>query len=438
MASADPAPGPAASPGVKALELNEQLFMALYGCELINQAGIMLQVSQVVIATAQVLFHKFYHKKQRTMKEFPPFHLAMACIYLSTKVEEEKRRHRDILNVFDRLNKKRTLPEGARIMVLDPHGRRYGQWKQQMMKFELLILSELGYMLSFEHPHKFILNYINVLEAGEEVAQKAWSYLNDLMRLPHILEWEKKPEVLACSAIFLAARNLQHKLPDNPPWYELFEATKPEMEKVAMMIMELYEIPKLHFENLKDEPNLDGALKRLDDMPTLPPLPPKQQQALARKKKLEAKKKAAAAAADDKAKAKESPTKPASKSRSQDAARPAAPAPAKPPSPAPKRSRSASGRRSPSTSLSVNSTPADPRPRSADAGGKERSRKRKRKYDDSSDDASVGAEPARSASREKRPKKKRRRKDGKRKKRSRSRDPTRKKRKKSKKGHRRR
>lgn len=267
------------------LNLNRDLKVALFGCELINQAGIMLQVTQVVIATAQVLYHRFYRKKKRTHKDFPPFHVGMACVYLATKVEEEKRRHRDILNVFDRLQKKRA---GKPLNVLDPYGKRYSKWKNFMMKLELIILCDLGYMMKVDHPHKFILNYINVLEAGEKVAQKAWSYLNDSLRIPKVVEI--KPEVMACSAIFLAARHLQVKLPDNPAWYSLFNATRKEIETVSRMIMELYKIPKIHFEKLEDESNPDDEIQRLKKM-TLPTAPQKKSKSDARGDKKDKKKK---------------------------------------------------------------------------------------------------------------------------------------------------
>lgn len=237
-----------------ALEVNRELYVALYGAELINQAGIMLQLSQVVIATAQVIYHRFYrglNGKSRSVKEFPPFLVAMACMYLATKVEEEQRRHRDILNVFDRLQKKRLAGKGRPLNVLDPYGKRYSKWRGYLMKLELVILCDLGYMLKTEHPHKYILHYVNVLDAGAEVAQKAWSYLNDSLRLPQTIDI--RPEVLACASIFLAARHLKLKLPADPPWYNLFEAQKKDVEETANMIMALYTIPRHRFEKMDGE-----------------------------------------------------------------------------------------------------------------------------------------------------------------------------------------
>lgn len=235
----------------KTLEWNQDLFVALYGTELINKAGIMLELSQVVIASAQVLYHRFFRGirlKKRSIQEYHPFHVAMACVYLGTKVEEEKRGHRDVLNVFDRIDKKDTKKP---LSVLDPFGKRYRRWKYSLLKLELIILCNLGYRLKFEHPHKFILNYINVLEADEKVAQKAWSYLNDSLRLPSTIDI--KPEVLACSAIFLAARHLQVKLPDSPPWHLLFDVTREEIKQVSKVIMEIYKVPAYYFERQKQD-----------------------------------------------------------------------------------------------------------------------------------------------------------------------------------------
>lgn len=42
--------------------------LRMYGCELIQEAGIMLGFHQVVMATGQVLLHRFYCK--RSMKNF--------------------------------------------------------------------------------------------------------------------------------------------------------------------------------------------------------------------------------------------------------------------------------------------------------------------------------------------------------------------------------
>jgi len=263
------------------LELNKELRMALYGTELINQAGIMLQMSQIVIAAAQSFYHRFYRglrRKRRSYKKYPPFLVAMTCVYLSSKVEEEKRRHRDVLNVFDRLQKKNS---NKPLNVLDPYSRRYSKWKLSMMKLELIILCDLGYQLKLKSPHKFILNYISVLEADDKVAQKAWSYLNDSLRLPGIIEI--RPELLACAAIYLAAKYFQISLRRDPPWHQLFDASKEDIEYVSRMIMELYKIPEHCFQKLDREQDPDKGSELLDKFKL--PVPPKKKKKTKKSKK---------------------------------------------------------------------------------------------------------------------------------------------------------
>lgn len=47
----------------------------------------------------------------------------MTCTYLASKLDENTRRHRDILTVFDRLLKKRSDPNKPHIRTIDPHGK---------------------------------------------------------------------------------------------------------------------------------------------------------------------------------------------------------------------------------------------------------------------------------------------------------------------------
>jgi hypothetical protein len=109
-----------------------------YGCELIQEGGILLKLPQVVMATGQVLFHRFYCKvsmteydvKVRPPRARPAGHLpapcasqprvpqdvATTCCWLASKLEEVKRRVRDILSVFHRMSRRR---EGGSLDPLD-------------------------------------------------------------------------------------------------------------------------------------------------------------------------------------------------------------------------------------------------------------------------------------------------------------------------------
>ena len=131
---------PTATPSVKdglSPEIEENL--RWLGCETMQHAASLLRVPHVAVATAQVLYQRFFYVKSFTKHHWE--HFAMACINLAAKIEEGPRRIRDVINVFhrirlDRDNKKITP------LILD---NSYINQKNQVIKAERRVLKELGF-----------------------------------------------------------------------------------------------------------------------------------------------------------------------------------------------------------------------------------------------------------------------------------------------------
>ena len=188
-------------------------------------------------------------------------HLAAGSLFLAAKVEECPRKVRDVLNVFNHLEQKRT--DAASIVPLDIYSQKYLTLKERLIRAEREILKELGFILYTEHPHKFILNYCKLLTLERDtprLAQHAWNFINDSQRTnvcikfapevtPASRVWDChgacRPalapgaypaprwhaQVICCAAIWMAARVLQLVLPPN--WWELFDAAKDDMDAVC-------------------------------------------------------------------------------------------------------------------------------------------------------------------------------------------------------------
>lgn len=220
--------------------------LRILGCELIQSSGILLKLPQVAMATAQVLFQRFYYSKSFVKHQME--HLAMACINLASKIEEAPRRIRDVINVFHHIKQimgqKKIQP-----LILD---QAYVNLKNQVIKAERRVLKELGFCVHVKHPHKIIVTYLQVLkcERNTKLIQTAWNYMNDGLRTDIFVKYD--PETIACACIYLAARQLKVVLPTKPPWFSVFtDNSEEDIHNICLTILRLYARPKPNYEELE-------------------------------------------------------------------------------------------------------------------------------------------------------------------------------------------
>ncbi|KAM0855575.1 hypothetical protein ACQ4PT_049691 [Festuca glaucescens] len=103
-----------------------------------------------------------------------------------------------------------------------------------LSRLERRVLKDLGYVCHVEHPHKFIPSYLNVLEAPE-LMQVAWNLANDSLRTTLCVRF--KSEVVACGVIYVAARRSRVPLPEDPPWWTLFDADEAGIQELDVKII---------------------------------------------------------------------------------------------------------------------------------------------------------------------------------------------------------
>jgi hypothetical protein len=181
--------------------------------------------------------------------------MAIGALFLACKVEECPRRARDVLNCFCHLCDKRA---GKTPAPVDMYSTAFVHLKDKLIRAERELLKELGFILYSEHPHKFILNYVKLLSPSKDkepaLAQAAWNFINDSQRTNVCMKYA--PEVICCAAIWFAARSVGIKLPSHttPPWWELFDAKKEDMDAVCATVTDLYSRPRAHYVKLDPPP----------------------------------------------------------------------------------------------------------------------------------------------------------------------------------------
>lgn len=193
------------------------------------------------MATAQVLYQRFYYMS--SFLRHSCLDVAMACLFLASKVEENSCRLRFIINTFDYLIKQyRGLPT----IPMETYGDEFYHMKHGLITSEMYILRNLAFNVHVQLPYGLLVNYLQCLGLSEHemVPQLSWNYLNDSFRSNvHVCY---QPPTIACACIFLASRKCQIKLPTNPPWWEVFDTSEENLTNVAGHIMNLYtyRIPK--------------------------------------------------------------------------------------------------------------------------------------------------------------------------------------------------
>ncbi|KND01998.1 uncharacterized protein SPPG_02504 [Spizellomyces punctatus DAOM BR117] len=212
--------------------------LRVFGCELIQSAGILLRLPQVATATAQVLFQRFYY--MASLKLVAVRDIAMGAVFLASKVEETPRKVKDIVNVFSWLI---DVNRGITPRVESYAGLLFNELKEGIIAGELHILCKLGFNVQVQQPHGFMMNYLQGMNMvdNEDLTQRAWNYMNDGLRTSIYVCYQ--PSTIACAVIYLAARVCKVKLPTNPPWWEVFDADLEDLENVSGHILSLYRKP---------------------------------------------------------------------------------------------------------------------------------------------------------------------------------------------------
>ncbi|KAE8679460.1 Cyclin-L1-1 [Hibiscus syriacus] len=181
--------------------------LRIYGCDLIQESGILLKLPQVVMTTGQ----------------------------------ESPRRARQAIIVFHRMECRRELSNRH----LDLYSKKFSDLKAELSRTERHILKEMGFVCHVEHPHKFISNYLATLGTPPELRQEAWNLANDSLRTTLCVRF--KSEVVACGVVYAAARRFQVPLPENPPWWKAFDAEKSGIDEVCRVLAHLYSRPKAQY-----------------------------------------------------------------------------------------------------------------------------------------------------------------------------------------------
>ncbi|KAJ7871424.1 cyclin-like protein [Mycena olivaceomarginata] len=214
-----------------------------YGCKLVHQAGLLLRQKQVAVATAQILFHRFWFVT--SMKQFGIGDIGMGALYLASKLEECPIRMRDLINVYDLLLQRdahtaKNPNTAFKYAPMSYFGSTFYELRDALVVSEMQLLKRLGFNVHVVLPYGTLINYLRVLglTSREDACTRAWGYLNDALQTP-VYALYPVPTI-AAAAILLTSRHLHIPLP--PAWWELFDVVWEDVWSVCGWVMRLYRV----------------------------------------------------------------------------------------------------------------------------------------------------------------------------------------------------
>ncbi|SCV70031.1 BQ2448_1425 [Microbotryum intermedium] len=222
----------------------------------------MLKAPQVVMATAQVLFQRFWFVT--SLKHFGIRDIGLGALFLASKLEESPIRIRDLINCYAYLlefiahhgrhsnstssSSSSSEPTPFDYVPMDYFASTFYDTKDALVVAEMQLLKRLAFQTQSSLPYGHLVNYLKVLELSsyESVVKASWGYANDMLQTPSPALYP--PSTLAVAAIYLATRKHDPPiaLPLTPePWWILFDATEEDVLDVCTRLLDLYRDWKL-------------------------------------------------------------------------------------------------------------------------------------------------------------------------------------------------
>lgn len=227
--------------------------LRILACDIVQNAGILLKLPQVVMATAQMLLQRVYHTAEYTFDKYHIDITSMAALFLASKIEEYPRKAREVIDVFTYVISRKLKCE------IELRYQEHERVREDLITAERRLLKTLGFNLLSSYPHKIIITYYNAIvfkldpernvwreHVNQRILQRAWNYCNDSLRLDVYLRFTKEAVAFAC--IQMACEDLQMTFPkstDGREWYCLFVADDSEVKKSIDMIRSFYKRDKL-------------------------------------------------------------------------------------------------------------------------------------------------------------------------------------------------
>ncbi|KAI9796246.1 MAG: hypothetical protein M1833_006415 [Piccolia ochrophora] len=228
--------------GLDGMPLDQERENRGKGVNFITQVGIMLKLPQLTLATAAVFLHRFFMRHSMVDKPGKPgyhyYATAATCLFLSTKVEENCRKMRELIIACARVAQKNPA------LVIDEQSKEYWRWRDTILHNEDVLLETLCFDLTLEAPYKTLYNYLHRFGEQDNRALRnaGWAFLNDSQTT--MLSVLYPSRTIAAAALYCSAKHVDAAFADTPDgraWWEVLGVSLPGIRGACNYMASIYQ-----------------------------------------------------------------------------------------------------------------------------------------------------------------------------------------------------
>ncbi|CAB1330338.1 unnamed protein product [Coregonus sp. 'balchen'] len=257
-------------------------------CRFIMETGVKLGMRSVPVATACVLYHQFFQCVSVTVYE--PYLVAMSCIYLAGKAVGMAQRTTlySTLRLAGCDAARQYALDGAPVEHCEALGDRphffsllryfhssseplacdgaFWDLRDSVVQCELLVLRQLNFHVSFQHPHKYLLHYLLSVKSlvnrhawsRTPVAETTWALLRDCYHGTMCVR--HAPQHIAIATLYLALLSYGVEVPvGEREWWQVVlvfsllslvlceDVTKEHIDAIISDLLQLYDMEARYY-----------------------------------------------------------------------------------------------------------------------------------------------------------------------------------------------